>query len=59
MTGSLEVLNDLRKITVCPVGMSNGNRVLATDEGSIQVDDNLFLSNVLYVAGLSYNLIYV
>jgi len=56
MTGSLEVLNDLRKIITCPVGMPNGNRLLATDEGSIQLDDNLVLSNVLCVPRLSCNL---
>lgn len=59
MTGSLEILNYLRKITACPVGMPIGNRVLATNEESIELDDNLVLSNVLYVPGLSCNLIFV
>ena len=33
--------------------------MLATNEGSIEIDENLVLSNVLYVLGLSYNLISV
>lgn len=59
MTGSLDILKDKRKITACPVGMPNGNQVLATDEGSTELDDNLVLSNVLYVPGLSCSLISV
>ena len=59
MTGSLKILKDIRKITACPMGMPNGNQVLATDEGSTELDDNLVLSNVLYVSDLSCSFISV
>ena len=59
MTGSLEKLKDLRKISACPVGLPNGSHVLATEEGTIKLDNDLVLSNVLYVPGLACNLISV
>jgi len=57
MIGSLENLNDLKEISACPIGLPNGSHVLATNEGSIKLDENLVLSNVLYVPGLACNLI--
>ena len=49
MTWSLEILNDSRKITTCQVGMPNGHRVLAIDEGSIALDDNLIFLCALFI----------
>ena len=39
--------------------MPNVSQVLAVNEGSIKLDENLALSNVLYVPGLTSNLIFV
>ena len=59
MTGSLANLEDVRKISACPVGLPNGGHVFATDIGSIKLNKNLVLSDVLYVPGLACNLISV
>jgi len=59
MTGSLEKLKDLRKNFTCPMGLSNGIHVLATEEGTIKLNNDLVLSNVLYVSSLACNLISV
>ena len=59
MIGSLEILNDLKEISTCLVGLPNRSRVVATNKGSIELNGNLVLSNVLYAAGLSCNVISV
>jgi len=59
MTGRIGDLCDLHDIAPCPVGLPNGSSVVATKEGSIFFDGNLRLKNVLYVPGLTCNLIYV
>ena len=59
MMGSMEYLIDLKQILAGPIGFPNGSHVLATNEGSTKLFENWALSNVLYVPGLAYNLIYV
>ena len=38
MTGRLGIFNDLKDISACPVGLANGSHVLATNEGSIELE---------------------
>jgi transposase InsO family protein len=59
MTGNLSNLYDLRNILQCPVGLPNGSNAVATKEGSVTLDGNFVLKNVLYVPGLTCNLISV
>ena len=56
MTGTLSLLHDLRDIVPCIVGLPNGNKVVATKEGSVVLDGGICLENVLYVPGLTCNL---
>ena len=39
--------------------MPNGNKAIATKEGTIELNGNIILKNVLYVLGLNCNLISV
>ena len=59
MTGRIDDLCDLQEIASCPMGLPNGSTVVATKEGSIFLDRTLCLKNVLYVPGLTCNLIFV
>jgi len=59
MTGNVENLHNLKEISACLIGLPNVSQVLAVNEGSIKLDENLALSNVLYVPGLTCNLIFV
>jgi hypothetical protein len=59
ITGNLSDLYDLRKLLQCPVGLPNGSNAIATKEGSITLDENFVLKNVLYVPRLTCNLILV
>jgi len=59
MTRRIGDLCDLQEIASCPMGLPNGSSVVATKEGSIFLDGNLCLKNVLYVPGLTCNLISV
>jgi hypothetical protein len=57
MTGNIKLLQEMREITGCPVGLPDGKQVLATKEGSVILDGGLQIDNVLYVPKLSCNLI--
>ncbi|WVZ19084.1 hypothetical protein V8G54_006406 [Vigna mungo] len=59
MTGTLDNLRESRALEGCPVGLPNGEFVLANKEGSIFLDGGLKLKNVLYVPKLNCNLISV
>lgn len=59
MTGSLKNMSELRGVSGCPVGLPDGQYAVATKEGSVQLDENLELKNVLYVPRLNCNLISV
>ena len=59
MVGNLGCLNHLKSISSCSVGLPKGNIVPATKEKSVQLDDNMILSNILYIPILAYNLIFV
>jgi len=59
MTGNLSDLLNLRVISPYPVGLLDGSNIVATKEGSIIFGSDFVLENVLYVPGLSCNLIYV
>ncbi|XP_073280573.1 uncharacterized protein [Primulina huaijiensis] len=59
MTGSLKNMSELRGVSGCPVGLPDGQYAAATKEGSVKLDENLELKNVLYVPRLNCNLISV
>jgi hypothetical protein len=59
MTGNLKLLQDLKDVQGCPVGLPDGQKVLATKEGTTTLDGGLKLSNVLYVPKLNCSLISV
>ncbi|KAK3028580.1 hypothetical protein RJ639_039271 [Escallonia herrerae] len=59
MTGNAKNLRDVREISSCPVALPDGNNAVAIKEGSVILDRNLILKDVLYVPGLTCNLISV
>ena len=59
MIGILSDLHNLRVISPCPNGLPDESNIVATKEGSIIFYSDFVLENVLYVPGLSCNLISV
>lgn len=59
VTGNLNCLINVKKITNCPVGLPDGKDATATKEGSVILDGGLRLDNVLFVPQLTCNLISV
>ena len=59
MTGNLKHLCELRTVQGCPVGLPDGQHVVATKEGTVILDGDLRLENVLYVPKLNCNLVSV
>ncbi|WVY98728.1 hypothetical protein V8G54_030879 [Vigna mungo] len=57
MTGNLKSFSEKRTIQGCPVGLPDGEQVIATKEGTVILDGGLKLENVLYVPKLQCNLI--
>jgi len=57
MTGILNNLHNLRDIVPRIVGLPNGNTTVAIKEGALSLDRGITLENVLYVSGLTCNLI--
>ncbi|RVW71061.1 Retrovirus-related Pol polyprotein from transposon RE2 [Vitis vinifera] len=48
MTGDLSWLFDTIALFECPVGLPNGESVVATQSGSVRLSNNITLQNVLY-----------
>ena len=59
MTGSLKKLSESRDIFSCLVGLSDGQSVTATKQGTVKLDGGLKLKTVLYAPSLNCNLILV
>ncbi|KAK2976864.1 hypothetical protein RJ640_009315 [Escallonia rubra] len=59
MTGNAKNLRDVLEISSCHVALPYGNNAVAIKEGSVILGGNLILKDVLYVPGLTCNLIYV
>lgn len=59
MTGQMECLTNVRDVIGCPVGLSDGKRIVAMKEGIVALSDTLKLTNVIYVPCLNCNLICV
>ena len=59
MTGDLSWLFDTIALFECPVGLPNGESVVATQSGSVRLSNNITLQNVLYVPKLNCNLLSV
>ena len=57
MSGTLSNLHNLQDIVPCIIGLPHGNNVVATKDGSLILDGGISLENVLYVLGLTCNLI--
>ena len=59
MTGEIGDFKDLTEIAPCPVGLPDGSSTVATKEGTVILDRNFCLKNVLFVPGLACKLISV
>ena len=59
MTGNLKLLQELKNVQGCPVGLPDGQKVVATKEGTTTLEGGLKINNVLYVPKLNYSLIFV
>ncbi|KAH7545427.1 hypothetical protein FEM48_Zijuj01G0092700 [Ziziphus jujuba var. spinosa] len=59
VTGDLSWLFDTMALFECPVGLPNGESVVATQSGSVRLSDKITLKNVLYVPKLNCNLLSV
>ncbi|GKB80093.1 retrovirus-related pol polyprotein from transposon TNT 1-94 [Tanacetum coccineum] len=59
MTGILEDLSNLKEIVQWPVELPDGNIAMAKKEGDVRFDNGFVLRNVLYVPGLTCNLLSV
>lgn len=59
MTGCLQLCQTLQDIPNYPVGVPDGSNTAATKEGTVMIGNDLVLQNVLYVPGLTCNLISV
>ena len=59
VTGDESYLFNVHDIAACPVGLPDGQKLIATKEGSVRLLEGLFLKNVLYVPKLHCNLISV
>ena len=59
MTGSLENLSEKETIQGCPIGLPDGECVLACEQGTMTLEEGLELKNVLYVPKLKCNLLSV
>ncbi|KAL6323166.1 hypothetical protein AAG906_027445 [Vitis piasezkii] len=57
VTGDLSWLFDTIALFECPVGLPNGESVVATQSGSVRLSNNITLKNVLYVPKLNCNLL--
>ena len=53
------MLTNLCNIPPIPVSMPNSTIVFASKRGSVRLNDNLVLYDVLYVPSLNNNLIYI
>lgn len=53
MTGNLRLLQELKDVHGCPIGLPDGQKTVATKEGTTTLDGGLKLSNVLYVPKLN------
>ena len=59
VTGCMARLCHISDIPGCPVGLPNGDSVIATKKGSVVLTNKITLKNVLFVPNLSCNLISV
>ena len=59
MTGEIVDLRDLTEIALCPMGLPDGSSTIATKEGTVILDRNFCLKNVISVLGLTCKLIFV
>ncbi|GJV13231.1 hypothetical protein Tco_1354772 [Tanacetum coccineum] len=57
MTGMIEDLSNLKEIVQWPVELPDGNIAMAKKEGDVCFDNGFVLKNVLYVLGLTCNLL--
>ena len=58
VTGKKSWLIDIKQL-YCPVGLPNGDTIIASMERSIYLSDTITLNHVLYVPNLSCNLLSV
>ncbi|GJU06838.1 retrovirus-related pol polyprotein from transposon TNT 1-94 [Tanacetum coccineum] len=58
-SGMIEELFNLKDIVQCPVELPDGNIAMAKKKGDVRFDNGFILKNVLYVPGLTCNLLFV
>ncbi|XP_074324410.1 uncharacterized protein LOC141661325 [Apium graveolens] len=59
VTGDESYLFDIQNIVACPVGLPDGQKLIATKRGNVRLLEGLNLKNVFYVPKLHCNLIAV
>ncbi|GKD48320.1 retrovirus-related pol polyprotein from transposon TNT 1-94 [Tanacetum coccineum] len=59
MTRMIEELFNLNEIVKCPLELPDGNIAMAKKKGDVRFDNGFILKNVLYVPGLTCNLLFV
>ncbi|XP_074356025.1 uncharacterized protein LOC141695697 [Apium graveolens] len=57
VTGKLNCLINIYEVPVVPVGLPDGQTVVANKKGSVRLSENIYLRHVLYVPELNCNLI--
>lgn len=59
ITGCISYLTNVKEVTPLPVGLPDGQQVLAVKEGDVNLTKTITLTNVLFVPKLTCNLISV
>ena len=57
MSGNLELMSSINAIFPCPVGLPDRKEAMAKREGTMVLNENLKLNNVLNMPNLKCNLI--
>ena len=59
VTGNCHMFVDIVSIPACPVGLTHGERIVATQSGSVTLAGGLTPYNIIIVTGLQCHLIFV
>ncbi|XP_062080820.1 uncharacterized protein LOC133785617 [Humulus lupulus] len=59
VTGDESCLLDIKVVSPCPVGLPDGQSVVATKDGVVQITEKIILQHVLFVPQLTCNLLLV
>lgn len=59
VTGNISFLTDIRDVNAFPIGLPDGQSVVATKQGTVKLMNKISFNNVFYVPKLHCNLISV